>query len=130
MPDRTREIEIESLKTPKGDVPTIKGLETALNRTYQDFSTITSQIGQIDDSISHIVEKIDASNQKITELGEAFAKIIVYLGKLESLIDNNQDVTQKQLFIEKTDLISLKNDLSSILEELRLEVTKRSTPKE
>jgi len=126
MPDDAREIEIESLKTPKGDVPTIKGLETALNVTYNDFNTINTSLSQIDKSLTSIFEKLEFYNTQMKKLSESIAKIVVYLAKLEASIDNTQDLTQKHLFIEKTDLIALKSDLAGILEQLQHEVFRKS----
>ena len=126
MPDNAREIEIESLKTPKGDVPTIKGLETALNATYNDFNSINTSLSQIDKSITNIFEKLEFYNSQMKELSESITKLVVYMAKLETSIDNTQDLAQKHLFIEKTDLIALKNDLAEILEQLQNEVFRKS----
>lgn len=130
MPEAPREIEIETLNTPKGDVPTVKGLETAINAVYAEIASLDnhlSQISQFQSKITQSLNQINSQlveyNEKIVGLGETFANLIVHLAKIESQQEQKREFSRKQLFIEKADLVALKEDLSSILEQLKDSVT-------
>ncbi|MHA2245576.1 MAG: hypothetical protein ACXADY_11475 [Candidatus Hodarchaeales archaeon] len=130
MPEAPREIEIETLNTPKGDVPTVKGLETAINAVYAEMASLDKHLSQmsqfqsqITQSLTQINSHLDKNNEKIVGLGETFASLIVHLAKIESQQEQKRELSRKQLLIEKADLIALKEDLSSILEKLKDHVT-------
>ena len=54
----------------------------------------------------------------IKELGSSIADLIVYLGKLENKINQNQVRNEKNKTIEKLDIITIKEDLSRILNKI------------
>jgi len=131
MPLKPREIEIETLKTPKGDVPTVKGLETTINTVYSEIVSFDKHLSQLNDSqiqISQALNQINSQlaeyNKKIIDLSETFAELIVHLSKIESQQEQQQKLTKKQAITEKVDLLALKEELSSILEQLKDLVTK------
>ena len=47
MKQKPREVKVESLTTPKGDVPTVKGLETAIDSVLSEFGDIEKNISEI-----------------------------------------------------------------------------------
>ena len=126
MPDETREIEIETLKTPKGDVPTVKGLETTINTVYTEMASLDSNLSkinnaqtQINQKLTQINSQLEEYNNKIKSLGETFTDLIVHLAKIESQQESHQDFSKKQLLIEKADLVALKEELSQIMEKMK-----------
>jgi len=134
MPLKPREIEIETLKTPKGDVPTIKGLETTINTVYSEIASFEKHLSQLNDSqnqINQAINQINAQlaeyNKKIIGLGETFAELIVYLSKIESQQEQRQKISKKQAITEKADLLALKEELSNILEQLKDFVTENES---
>lgn len=134
MPLKPREVEIETLKTPKGDVVTIKGLETAINTVYSELALLDKHFNQINESqkqISQALNQINTQlseyNKKIIGLGETFAELIVYLSKIESQQEQRQKLSKKKAITEKADLLALKEELSSILEQLKDIVTENES---
>ncbi|MHA1214939.1 MAG: hypothetical protein ACTSPG_06560 [Candidatus Hodarchaeales archaeon] len=127
MPSNRREIEVESIKTPKGNVPTVKGLESGLNAIYDDLKPIASDLSSLDKSLTGIIEKLDHYEEKMNVIAQSLAEIVTYLGKLDSSIKQNHELVKKQLYFEQTDLITLKNELASILEKIQLEVSIQSS---
>lgn len=131
MSEEPRKIKIETLKTPKGNVPTVKGLETAINSVYSEIASLNSHLSQINQfynqitqSLGQLSSQLDEYNKKISGLGETFADLIVHLSKVESQQVQKKGFSKKQLSIEKADLVALKEDLSHILEQLKDQVTK------
>ncbi len=126
MPEETREIEIETLKTPKGDVPTVKGLETTINTVYTEMASLDNNLSKINDAqnqinqtLTQINSKLEDYDKRIKALGETFADLIVHLAKIESQQERQQDFSKKQLLIEKADLVALKEELSQITEKMK-----------
>ncbi|MFW9904230.1 MAG: hypothetical protein ACFFFH_07860 [Candidatus Thorarchaeota archaeon] len=134
MPLKPREIEIETLKTPKGDVVTVKGLETTINTVYSEMASLDKYIEQINESqkqISQALNQINTQlseyNKKIIGLGETFGELIAYLSRIESQQEQRQKLSKKQAITEKADLLALKEELSSILEQLKDLVTENES---
>ncbi|MFX1285318.1 MAG: hypothetical protein ACFFB5_16840 [Promethearchaeota archaeon] len=130
MSNEPRKVEIETLKTPKGDIPTVKGLETTINTVYAEMASLNnhlSQINQFQDQIRQALVDINSQlakySKKLGGLSETFADLIVILTKIESQQEYNRDFSKKQLLVEKADLVALKEDLSNILEQLKDHVT-------
>ena len=134
MPLKPREVEIETLKTPKGDVVTVKGLETTINTVYSEMASLDKQLDQINESqkqISQALNQINSQlseyNKKIISLSDTFAELIIYLSRIESQQEQRQKITKKQAITEKADLLALKEELSSILEQLKDLVTENDS---
>ncbi|MFX1505648.1 MAG: hypothetical protein ACFFDC_05990 [Promethearchaeota archaeon] len=126
MPLKPREVEIETLKTPKGDVVTVKGLETTINTVYSEMALLDEHLNQINESqkqINHALNQINTQlseyNKKIIGLGETFAELIIYLSRIESQQQQRQKLSVKKAISEKADLLALKEELSTILEQLK-----------
>ncbi|UCE13440.1 MAG: hypothetical protein JSV04_14810 [Candidatus Heimdallarchaeota archaeon] len=132
MPNEPRKIEIETFKTPKGDVPTVKGLETTINTVYAEMSSLGNHLtqishaqNQISESLSKLSNLLIEYNKKIETIGESFANLVVHLAKIESQQLKNQELSRKKLIIEKADLVALKEDLSRILIQLQNHVNEK-----
>ena len=118
MDQKSRELNIESLKTPKGDVPTVKGLEAIINLFFSEYSKIENNITVLHQKIDNSSAKIETQSTLITDLGKNFSDLIVILGSLDRKIEQQQSVTSNNRFIETVDLLTLKKDLSQILTKL------------
>ena len=118
MDQKSRELNIESLKTPKGDVPTVKGLEAIINLFFSEYSKIENNITVLHQKIDNSSAKIETQSTLITDLGKNFSDLIVILGSLDRKIEQQQSATSNNRFIETVDLLTLKKDLSQILTKL------------
>ena len=127
MSDNPRELEIETLNTPKGDVPTVKGLETAINVVYKEMASLDKHLSEIKQSLSNLSSIIKMQNQKFEFLGESVASLLVYLAKMEAKDKELKDRSNKQQLAEKADFLALKEDLSHILEQLQDNVIKNES---
>jgi hypothetical protein len=115
MKEKPRDINIETLTTPKGDVPTVKGLETAINTALSDFH----------DDVRHLKRKLDdisseLSNQSglISNLGGSFSELIVSLGKFDRKIELHRSAEANTRITKTIDLLSLKEEISQILSKI------------
>jgi hypothetical protein len=118
MPNEPREIEIETLETPKGNVPTVKGLETSINTVYREMASFDKLFSQMNDTLVKINSQLSDQIQKIGVIGESLVNITVVLGKLESAQEQRTKFSKQRYLIEKADLVALKEDITRILEQL------------
>ena len=118
MKEAPRELGIETLTTPKGDVPTIKGLEKVINSVFSENVTLGQNIEKLTEMVITLTEGLNQQSTMIKELGNNLADLIVYLGKLEKKISQNQALEEKNRTIEKLDLITIKEDLVNILNKI------------
>ncbi len=118
MPKEPREIEIETLETPKGSVPTIKGLETSINTVYREMASYDNLISQMNDILTKINSQLSEQINKIGVIGESLVNIAVVLGKLESAQEQRTKYSKQRYLIERADLVALKEDITRILEKL------------
>ncbi|MFX0208112.1 MAG: hypothetical protein ACFFDT_19150 [Candidatus Hodarchaeota archaeon] len=130
MSNEPRKVEIETLKTPKGDIPTVKGLETTINTVYAEMASLNNHLSQINQFQTQIHQTLTEINSQLAKYGkkirgfsETFADLIVLLTKIESQQERSRNFSKKQLLIEKADLVALKEDLSKILKQLKDHVT-------
>ena len=115
MKERPRDINIETLTTPKGDVPTVKGVETAINSVLSDFQ----------DDVKILKEKLDTvssaiSNQSdlITNLGSILSELVVSLGKIDQKLTLRRSTEVNTRIVGAIDLLSLKEEISKILNKI------------
>ena len=119
MQKKSREIEIETLKTPKGDVVTIKGLETAINSVYREMASLDQHLAQVNNTLNQINSDLSDYTEKIGSIGESLAHLLTYLSKIEKQQDLSKEYIKKQENITKNDLLALKEDLTEILKKLQ-----------
>ena len=120
MKERPRDINIETLTTPKGDVPTVKGVETAINSVLSDFQ----------DDVKILKEKLDTvssaiSNQSdlITNLGSILSELVVSLGKIDQKLTLRRSAEVNTRIVGAIDLLSLKEEISKILNKIDQSLT-------
>jgi len=73
MKEKQRDINIETLTTPKGDVPTVKGLETAINSALSDFH---EDVKMLEDKLEAISSLLNDQSELISNLGGSFSELI------------------------------------------------------
>ncbi len=118
MDKKSREIKIESLKTPKGDVPTVKGLETVIDSVFSEYGKIENRFNMLQQKLETVSKEIASQSGLITDLSKSFSDLIVILGNLDRKIEQQQSITTNNRHIETIDLLTLKKDLSRILSKL------------
>ncbi|PWI48647.1 hypothetical protein CEE45_05400 [Candidatus Heimdallarchaeota archaeon B3_Heim] len=118
MVKKSREIEIESLKTPKGDVPTVKGLETVIDSVFSEYGKIENRFDMLQQKLETVSKEITSQSDLITDLSKSFSDLIVILGILDRKMEQQQSITTNNRHIETIDLLTLKKDLSRILSKL------------
>ncbi len=115
MKEKPRDITIETLTTPKGEVPTVKGLETVINSTLSNFH---EDIKILEDKIDKISSTIIGQSELISNLGRRLSELIVSLGKLDRRIELNRSTEANTRIVGAIDLLSLKEEISSILSKI------------
>jgi len=115
--NKKKEIEIESIDTPKGKVPTVKGLENALNHVIDQTMPIIGVINTFAEDITKIKQELSNISSAFQSFGDNFAELIILLGKL----DKKVAITLQQLKEGKIEGIKDQQDL---LVELQTILTK------
>lgn len=87
-----KELEIESIETPKGNVPTVKGLETVANHIIDQVTPLEKSISSIGNDISSIKRTLDAMSKVVHSFGENFGELLLLLAKVDDKI--NQSLKQ------------------------------------
>ncbi|NHJ02792.1 MAG: hypothetical protein EAX86_11700 [Candidatus Heimdallarchaeota archaeon] len=124
MVKESREVEIETLKTPKGEVPTIKGLETAINLVKPDSTDFEKDFSRINEQIVELHKIINKQSDILSSIGNSIANLVNYMAKKEKEVQELQSEASSYLMIEKADLVALKEELAIILEKLHDQIDK------
>lgn len=88
-----KELDIESIETPKGNVPTVKGVETVANHILNQLTPLEKTVSSIGTDISSIKRNLDNMSKVLHSFGENFGELVLLLNKL----DINIDLTLKKL---------------------------------
>ena len=81
-----KELDIESIETPKGNVPTVKGVETVANHILNQLSPLEKTISSIGTDISSMKRNLDAMSKVLHSFGENFGELVLLLSKLDTKI--------------------------------------------
>ena len=81
-----KEIEIESIETPKGKVPTVKGLDNALNHVINQTLPMVSVINTFAEDIASLKQSMNQISSVIHSFGDNFAELVILLGKLDKKV--------------------------------------------
>ena len=112
-----KEIEIESIETPKGNVPTVKGLETVTNHILDQVTPLEKTITAISADISSIKRNLDSMSKVIHSFGDNFGELLLILAKVDSKL------TQGLKQIEEGEIEGIKEQ-QHLLIELQTLITK------
>ena len=105
-----KELEIESVETPKGNVPTVKALETVANHILNQVTPLEKTITAISADISSIKRNIDSMSTVLHSFGDNFGELLLILAKLDGKISDSL----KQL--EEGKLDSIKAQQNTLIE--------------
>lgn len=118
MPKPKKELEIESIETPKGSVPTVKGMETALNYIIDQTAPLGNIIQNFSKDISSIKGNLDNISSVIHSFGENFAELVILLSKLDKKItislDNIKEGKIENIKEQQTTLVELQTILAKL----------------
>ena len=105
-----KELDVESLETPKGNVPTVKGLETVANHILDQVTPIEKTITALSADISSIKRNLDSMSTVLHSFGDNFGELLLILAKLDSKISESL----KQL--EEGKIASIKEQQHTLIE--------------
>ena len=114
---KSHEIDIEAIETPKGNVPTVQGLENVINLIMDQVSPLAQAIQGIHAETKHIRATLDYLGTFVQQIGDNLGEFLVLMAKLNSNIDtaldeieNNQGLQEQQ-----NTLIELQTILAKLL---------------
>jgi len=110
----SHEINIETIETPKGNVPTVQGLENVINLIMEQVSPLAQAIQGIHTETKHIRTTLDYLGTFVQQIGDNLGEFLVLMAKLNSNIDtafneieNNRGLEEQQnLLIELQTIIA------------------------
>lgn len=118
-----KEIRIETIDTPKGPVPTVNGLETAINGALDQILPITEVLQSLNEEISSIHSTLQSIDQNFRLITDNIAEVLLSIAKLNSTISdvfmNNQIEKSEFIKSEKASLVELQTILAKLLLELK-----------
>ncbi|MCK4847562.1 MAG: hypothetical protein KAT16_00895 [Candidatus Heimdallarchaeota archaeon] len=115
MREKPRNINIETLTTPKGDVPTVKGLEQAINSALSNFQ---EDVKILEEKLDTITSTLNDQSDLISNLGSSFSELIVSLGKIDQKNKLHRSTEANTRIVKTIDLLSLKEEISLILNKI------------
>ena len=81
-----KELDVESVETPKGNVPTVKGLETVANHILDQLSPLEKTISSLGNDISSIKRTLDSMSKVLHSFGDNFGELLLILSKVDEKI--------------------------------------------
>ena len=115
MREKPQNINIETLTTPKGDVPTVKGLEKAINSALSNFQ---EDVKILEEKLDTITSTLNDQSDLISNLGSSFSELIVSLGKIDQKNKLHRSTEANTRIVKTIDLLSLKEEISLILNKI------------
>lgn len=113
------EIEIDSLQTSSGNVPTVKGLEKVVNILYEDMKPLAKAVATLDQNIEQINNKMKIMTDSLENVAESIADYIMIVSKLNLNIEKflSKFANDDTEVHHKSDLIEIQKSLSTIIRE-------------
>lgn len=84
-----KDLDVESIETPKGTVPTVKGLETVANHILEQVTPLEKTITGLNSDISSIKRTLDSMSTVLHSFGDNFGDLLLILGKLDTKISES-----------------------------------------
>ncbi|OLS27497.1 MAG: hypothetical protein HeimC3_02750 [Candidatus Heimdallarchaeota archaeon LC_3] len=116
---KKQDFKIDSVKTPHGSVPTVKGLENALNNVIDQVIPLAESFHSIEENVSQIQEMVLNVAQNVQNLTDNVAEIMLLLAKVNSTISDvfqfNQQEKSKDLQNQQANLIELQTILAKMM---------------
>ncbi len=105
-----KELNVESIETPKGNVPTVKGLETVANHILEQVTPLEKTITALNSDISSIKRTLDSMSTVLHSFGNSFGDLLLILTKLDTKI------TESLKEIEEGKSASIKEQQHTLIE--------------
>ncbi len=124
-----REIQVESVSTPKGSVPTVKGLEKVVNQIYNDIQPLASTVNSFVETEKDIQKRLTSIEHETKQIKELLATLVGFLTKLDlsQKLDRLLEATEKfetlRIDASESDLLEVRQNLASILVDLKKEAS-------
>ena len=116
---KKQDFKIDSVKTPHGSVPTVKGLENALNSIIDQVVPLAESFYSIEENISQMQEMVLNVAHNVQNLTDNVAEIMFLLAKINSTISevfqSNQQEKSKDMQNQQANLIELQTILAKML---------------
>lgn len=129
-----RELEIEVIKTPQGNVPTINGLQTALNAMNEQMKPLVDIITSIQDTSNNIQDALENMATNIQQISDNLAEFLVLLAKINTnisdVLEQFQSESTESLKYQQANLIELQTILAKLLVEFQTNIAKIAPIKE
>ncbi len=117
-----RELEIESLKTPKGGtVPTVKGLQTIIDNIYKDLSPLEQSLAGLTQGSQSVANNVENLSNRLESIQQFLADFLLMLGKIDAALSQlnqrvmNLENNQEGSGITKLDLFEIRGSLADLL---------------
>ncbi len=118
MPEENT-LEIESVRTPKGSVPTVKGLETAVNAVYEGIAPLGELLSSLEASLKATEKRVSQIGADVKNFGLVLSEFLILFGKLdvrlESIITEVNESKERVLISQELDLLKLRDSLAKLL---------------
>lgn len=115
---KPKEIEIESIETPKGTVPTVQGLETVVNALVGQITPLGEAIKGIHAELSNVRSTLDYFMPLIQQIGDNLGEFLVILAKINSNIQDALEQIKKAKIEGFEDKQNMLIELQTILAKL------------
>ena len=129
-----RELEIEVIKTPQGNVPTINGLQTAINAMTEQMKPLVDIITSIQDTSDNIQDALESMALNIQQISDNLAEFLVLLAKINTnisdVLERFQSESTESLKYQQSNLIELQTILAKLLVEFQKNIAKITPVKE
>ncbi|MFX1512789.1 MAG: hypothetical protein ACFFCQ_09405 [Promethearchaeota archaeon] len=123
-----REIQVESVNTPKGSVPTVKGVEKVINQVYNDIQPLASTVSSFVEAEKDIQKRLTSIELEVKQIKELLSAFIGFISKLnlsqklDKLFETMEKLETFRIDAAESDLLELRQSLASILVDLKKEV--------
>ena len=129
-----RELEIEVIKTPQGNVPTINGLQTAINAMTEQMKPLVDIITSIQDTSDNIQDALESMALNIQQISDNLAEFLVLMAKINTnisdVLERFQSESTESLKYQQSNLIELQTILAKLLVEFQKNIAKITPVKE
>lgn len=113
------ELEVQSVETPHGAVPTLAGLEQVVNYIMGQVTPLGQAIKDIQDNISSVQEQVSQMNDQILQIGDHLGEHLSLLAQLNSNISEALEMVRSGqvtgLEEQQATLVELQTILAKLL---------------
>ena len=114
-------LEVEALKTPKGSVPTVKGLEQAINHVYKELVPVNRALSATDAAIQNMNSNLRQIQSELNAIRTFIGDLVGVLSKydlqpqLEEIKQALEKLSENTSSGESSDLFQVKDALAETL---------------